>query len=251
MTQDQFPFQIPDRLPERVDPCPIVEAVLEIRFITEEAWSVLPGLLYNRIREHYPEKIELPLSQLPEDFRRREAHLTYQPLIQFLGQDFVIQFGPRVVSLVTKPDAYPGWQRIRKELAWLLEALKAAAFISEGERLGVRAINFFSGNVFPHLLIGGHVGDAPLNQTELTLTTAFRRPPLAGRLVVTNGALVNRGSTQISGSVLDLDVWASSLDFDLFVDGLEKFDDLHFLSKGLFFGLLQPDFLLTLNPIYP
>lgn len=245
-----FPFQIPDILPERIEQCPILEAVLEIRFVTQESWSVLPGLLYSLIRERYPEKIELPLSQLPEEFRRRETALTHQPLLQFLSRDFLIQFGPRVVSLVTKPDAYPGWRQIRAELAWLLDVLRTAAFISEGERLGVRYIDFFPQNIFHGILLGGQVNGTALDHSELTLTTAFRRPPLAGRLVITNGALVRRGDVHAAGSVLDIDVWASSLDFDLFTNGLDRFDELHHMLKGVFFGLLKPEFLATLHPAY-
>jgi uncharacterized protein (TIGR04255 family) len=245
-----FPFQIPDHLPDRIDPCPIVEAVLEIRFVTQESWSVMPGLLYNCIRERYPEMKDLPLKDLPEQFRRGEPLLTHKPLVQFLGSDFLIQFGPRVVSLITKPDAYPGWSRVRTEMAALLDDLQRANIIAEGERLSARYIDFFAGNVFPHLLIGGHIGGNPLVAPELTLTTVFHRPPLTGRLMVTNGAIIRSGESSRMGSVLDMDIWAAALDFDLFADGLAKFDDVHKLAKGVFFGLLRPEFLETLNPEY-
>lgn len=244
-----FPFLIPDPLPHRISPCPILEAVLEIRFVTQESWNVLPGLLYSLIRGKYPEKFDLPLSRLPEEFRRQDPTLVYLPLVQFHSHDFILQFGPRVVSLVTKPDAYPGWQQIRTELVWLIGILESAAFITEGERLGVRYINFFPHNIFPNLTIGAHVRGTPLDAPELTLTTAFHRPPLSGRLVVTNGALVQRGDTRASGSVMDIDVWASSLDFDLFSDGLARIDELHTLLKGVFFSLLKPEFLAKLAPV--
>ena len=245
-----FPFVIPDPLPHRISPCPILEAILEIRFVTQESWNVLPGLLYSLIRGKYPDKRDLPLSHLPDEFRRREPSFTHQPLVQFHSPDFIIQFGPRVVSLVTKPDAYPGWQQTRAELVWLLDILKSAAFITEGERLGVRYIDFFPRNIFPDLTIGAHVCGTPLDAPELTLTTAFHRPPLSGRLVLTNGALVQRGETSASGSVMDIDVWASSLDFDLFTDGLARIDDLHTLLKGVFFSLLKPEFLAKLKPTF-
>ena len=37
-----FPFVIPDPLPHSISPCPILEAILEIRFVTQESWNVLP-----------------------------------------------------------------------------------------------------------------------------------------------------------------------------------------------------------------
>src|SRR2546425_12271057 len=91
-----FPIPIPERLPAKINPCPIVEAILEIRFVTSESWRTLPGLLFGSIRGRYPEQKDLPLAQLPEEIRRREPAFTYQPLVQFLSRDFLIQFGPRV-----------------------------------------------------------------------------------------------------------------------------------------------------------
>ena len=82
-----FPIPIPDRLPIKIDPCPIAEAILEIRFVTSESWPTLPGLLFAKIRERYPEQKDLPLVQLPEEIRRREPAFTYQPLIQFHSRD--------------------------------------------------------------------------------------------------------------------------------------------------------------------
>src|SRR6266516_7829439 len=66
---DDFPIPIPDRLPIKIDPCPIVEAILEVRFVTSESWATLPGLLFAHIRDRYPEQKDLPLAQLPEEIR--------------------------------------------------------------------------------------------------------------------------------------------------------------------------------------
>lgn len=244
-------FSKPDKLPERIDPCPIIEAVLEIRFVTGESWSVLPGLLYSRIRERYPEKIELPLCQIPEEVRRREETLTYQPLVRFLSQDFLIQFGPRVISLVTKPGAYPGWAATRYELGWLLDQIQKAGFMDEGERIGVRYIDFFhSANIFHHLDMRAELAGLPASESELTLATVIQEPPFTARLHITNSAIVGQGESHQIGSVLDLDVWIGSLDFSIFENGINRFDEAHLLVKQIFFGLLKPDYLSTLNPVY-
>ena len=42
---DTFPISTPDRLPIRIKPCPIVEAIFEARFVSPEPWATLPGLL--------------------------------------------------------------------------------------------------------------------------------------------------------------------------------------------------------------
>ena len=245
-----FQIPTPERLPIKIDPCPIVEAILEMRFVTSESWRTLPGLLFGSIRDRYPEQKDLPLAQLPEEIRRREPAFTYQPLVQFLSRDFLIQFGPRVVSLVAKPNQYPGWAALEQEMTWLLTQLEKIGFISEGERLGVRYINFFDFDVFEKLLLDVLTGGKRLAGAELSIATVLRRPPLTARLQVVNSAILGAGDGVRRGSVLDVDVWLRSLDFDLFQNGLAKFGEAHQLEKQIFFGLLKPEFLLTLSPMY-
>jgi uncharacterized protein (TIGR04255 family) len=245
----EFPIPIPDRLPIKIDPCPIAEAILEIRFVTSESWPTLPGLLFGRIRERYPEQKGLPLAELPEEIRRHQPAFAYQPLIQFLGRDFLIQFGPRVVSLVTKSKEYPGWAALEKEMTWLVSELQQTGFVSEGERLGVRYINFFTFDIFEKLVLEVSTSKKRL-AGELSVTSVLTRPPLTSRLLVANSAILGTGDSARLGSVLDVDVWLGSLDFDLFQNGLAKFGEAHHFEKQIFFGLLKPDFLATLNPVY-
>lgn len=247
---ENFPIPIPDRLPVRIDPCPIVEAILELRFITSESWLTLPGLLFAHIRGRYPEQKNLPLAELPPEMRRMDPAFVYQPLVQFLNRDFLIQFGPRVVSVVTRPNQYPGWSTLAEEMNWLLSQLKTIAFISEGERLSVRYVNFFTFDIFEKLLLDVNTMGRRLTGTELSIATVLTRPPYTARLQLANSAILGTGNDAKHGSVLDVDVWLRSLDFNLFEDGLAKFDEAHRLEKQIFFGLLKPDFLETLNPIY-
>jgi uncharacterized protein (TIGR04255 family) len=171
--------------------------------------------------------------------------------MQFLSPDFLIQLGPRVVSLVTKPNAYPGWSAIESELGWMLTRLERAGIVDEGERLGVRYIDFFPLDLFPNLQLEIRVADAPLKDEERQMTTVFRQQSLTLRLMVTNSAIVTSASGEPRrGSVLDIDAWFGALDFDVFADGLQRFDSAHLSIKRLFFGLLRPDYLSKLNPIY-
>ena len=247
---DDFPILIPARLPIKIDPCPIVEAVLELRFITSESWRTLPGLLFAHIRERYPEQKDLPLARFDEEIRRLDPAFTYQPLIQFLSRDFLIQFGPRVVGLVTKPNQYPGWAAVEKEMTWLLAELRELGFITEGERLGVRYINFFSADIFKKLRLDVMTGEKRLSGGELSITTVLRKPPLRARLQVANSAILGTGNDAQHGSILDVDVWLGSLDFEVFQNDLARFREAHELEKQIFFGLLAPEFLDSLNPIY-
>lgn len=247
---EPFPIPIPTRLPVRIDPCPIVEAVFEIRFSSTEPWATMPGLLYAQIRDQYHEQRQLPIASLPEEIRRQDPALSRLPMMQFVGTDFLIQLGPRVVSLVTKPNSYPGWAAIELELRWMLERLQAAGFVSEGERLGVRYIDFIAGDVFQNLILGLQVGQQPLAGVQADVTTILQRERLTIRLQAANGAIVARPSGPQRGSVLDVDAWFGALDFEVFANSMSRFSEAHRIIKELFFGLLRPEYLATLSPVY-
>jgi uncharacterized protein (TIGR04255 family) len=245
-----FPINIPDRLPLRIDPCPVVESIFEARFVGRESWATMPGLLFARIREKFPEQKILPLARVPEEVRREDPLMGGLPLIQFLGKDFLVQLGPRVVSLSTKPNAYPGWPLIRPELEWLIEQVEAAGFVEETERVGVRYVDFFAGDLFPGLRFHLQMNDLPLFGVQTDVATVLRRNSLTIRLHVTNAAIVLTSQGNKSGSVLDVDGWFGAPDVDLFGNGMARFNEAHETIKGLFFGLLKPEMLDTLNPVY-
>lgn len=245
----EFPIPRLDQLPTRITPCPIVEAVLEIRFVTDRDWSLLPGLLFTRIQERYPRSLELPTAKIPDDIRRADANLVYAPLTRFIGESFKVQLGPRVISLIADRE-YPGWTAVAEETRWLLEKVQEAGFITEGERLGMRYIDFFPTDVFPHLTIQFQAEERAIEGFEMNFTTAFKRDGFTARLVLNNGALVRTGENVAKGTVIDLDLWLGPSDFEVFENAFERFEQAHQLNKELFFGLLKPDFLASLSPEY-
>jgi uncharacterized protein (TIGR04255 family) len=242
---------MPERLPSRIDPCPIVEAIFEVRFTSLVPWTTLPGMLFAQIRDKYPEQKSLPLAQVPEELRNQDPNLANRPLLQFLGNGFLVQAGPRLVSLATKTNEYPGWHAINQELVWLLDKLRQAGVVRETERIGVRYIDFFPSDVLSRFLLGVRVSEQPLTGAECTVTTVLRNGPLAIRLLLTNAAFVEmKDGPKKKGTVLDADAWFGALDANVFENGLERFGEAHQKIKELFFGLLRPEFLATMNPEY-
>jgi len=246
----RFPIPIPERLPTQIEPCPIVEAAVELRFVSTESWRNLPGMLSPRLRKRYPHEIELPLAQLPESVRQQEGSFTYQPLLQYEGAEFLIRFGPRALSLITRTHKYPGWPRFREELTWLWEEMAAAGFVQEGERLGVRYVDFFTQDIFSLVVLDVSVDGQELEGLEQSFTAVVPWEKSTARLVLTSGAFLNDGKATRRGSILDLDVWQRLASENVFADAAAQVERLHDVNKKLFFGLLKPDFLATLNPVY-
>lgn len=246
----EFPIAIPERLPVRITPCPIVEAIFEVRFASSQPWENMPGMLYAEIRGKFPKQTNLPLLQLPEDLRRQDPALQHLPLLQFHGERFLIQIGPRCLSLVTQANAYPGWAVIQEELKWVIARVAKAGFVSETERIGVRYIDFFHQNVFENLQLHLQLGGTSAFSPQTDVTTVLKKGSMTLRLHASNAALSGAGEALKTGSVLDVDAWFGALDADLFGNGLDRFSEAHHVIKGLFFGLMKSDFLASLNPEY-
>ena len=55
------------RLPIRLEKCPLIDCIIEVRFDTNIVNSAVFGVIYNQIRSDYPGAVNnLPISQLPE-----------------------------------------------------------------------------------------------------------------------------------------------------------------------------------------
>jgi uncharacterized protein (TIGR04255 family) len=245
-----LPIEVPDRLPTRIDPCPIVEAIAEIRFVSAVPEQVILGLIYAQVRERFPGNVLLPLALIPVEARLLNPALIYQPTAQFPSEEFLIQVGSRVAGLAIKPTRYPGWPRMRTEIAYLFEALQKAAFISEAERLALRYTNFFEDDVYQKIKLNVLLDGKAYRSHEMAIMTSFPMGAATARLSVANNAVATIDGKAVPGSILDVDVWFSSLDFDLFERGLESFEEAHLLQKQIFFGLLKPEVVASLNPIY-
>ena len=245
-----FPLKPIDRLPAQIYPCPIVEAVFEIRFTTNKPWMELPGALAARIDERYPDREELPLGKMPEDLRKQLPGSAHLPLYQFLSDQFRIHLGPQMIGLCVSPMSYPGWSAVVTELEWFLARIRRANFMEEGARLGVRYSDFFDVDIFEHIDLDLAVNGKPVNDTERQLINVFQEGAMSIRLMLANNAVLENANGPRKGSMLDVDVSFGALDFDLNGDVLERFSEAHEAIKKLFFGLITEPFLQSLNPSY-
>lgn len=247
---NSFPIPIPKNLPIRISPCPIVEAVVEFRFVGKEPWRNMPGIFTPLVREKYPNEKELPLGQLPEQIRLKESSFTYTPLLQYEGDEFIIRLGPRSLSVGSRAHQYPGWRKFRHELDWVWGKLANSNLVQEGERLGVRYIDFFSKDIFSLVTLDISVANRSVSSLEQTYTVVAPIEDSVARLLLANGVFLSQGATTESGSILDLDVWRTLSSEDPFAEAREGVEKLHNINKKVFFGLLRDSFLATLDPVY-
>jgi uncharacterized protein (TIGR04255 family) len=123
---------------------PVLEAVCEIRFDPTREWDwTVPGLLYDKIKDQFPEKklqntIELSFGgqQGPQQFKGAVSQM------QFLTNDksAMVQVGPDVLT-VRVTAKYPGWEGFSPLIARAAGVYQTIADPKGIGRIGLRYVN--------------------------------------------------------------------------------------------------------------
>lgn len=237
-------------IPRIISPCPLADAVIEIKFDSKIDSDAVFGILYNAVKDSYPKINKLPILQLPEPLRVTDPNLAGQPHYQLVGDPFVLQIGPKVISL-DNPNQYVGWEILRPEAINIFNLVRNLNIVEKVNRFGLRYVNFFDGiDIFEKIDL-----KVTLRQEEFKKINKFLRVEIPSEefmnlLQVSNHAnLIINGKSK-NGSIIDIDthtVPASGNFFEAFDSLLDR---VHEVEKGLFFNLLKPEFLETLNPEY-
>ena len=94
-------------LPKGIDPCPIKEAIIEIRFESVLPPDAVFGVVYNELKDIYKTPEPLPIMQLPASVRDQDKNLHFQPYYRIKRDNFLLQIGPQMLSLAVT--AYSTW----------------------------------------------------------------------------------------------------------------------------------------------
>lgn len=232
-------------LPKKIDPCPIAEAIIELRFDTKLPKETLIGIIYPKFKDKYPNFNSLPITQLPVDFIESQPNLKYAPYYKLDNKDFIFQVGPRSFSIVC-PKEYKGWPLFFQEIKWIFKQINELEIIKTPERLGIRYINFFKNlNIFENIKTELSLGGHSLIKNVNTLRTEFEVANYNCVYQITNNSLLQGKE---SGSSIDIDLITQT---DLKSANYEKIiDEAHEMEKKLFFGILKDEFLNQLQPEY-
>ncbi len=238
-------------LPNNINPNPLQEAAVEIRFDSSLPPDAVFGVVYSSLRETYPEVENLPILQIPEAIRNRDENLIFQPHHKLKKENFVAQVGPRVFSLSMTPPL-TSWSEFLPELVTVFEKIGNAQFISKVTRLGLRYINHFEGAILSHLNLELKIMGNSIEDSELYVRNIFPSGDYSILLQVVNSTeRLRKGDTDATiYSAIDTDVSISGTELDFFTRIKELLNNAHAVQKETFFGLLKDDFLQTMNPEY-
>jgi len=240
------------KIPIKINPDPIIDAVTELRFSSELHPDAVFGVISNEVKEDFKKFDKLSICQIPEEIRNNDPNLKFSPHYQAISGNFKLNVGPRVISLANINE-YSGWVKgFFPEIRSLIGKLQNSGIVSKFHRLGLRYIDFFEEDIFDSLNLAiTHNGDTFQAVEKQFITLLAKDYGLAARVQVANNAKVNReGRAQAVGSVIDTDTFYEPEKGFGFDEVVEMIDKCHDVANETFFSLLKEEFILSRNPRY-
>lgn len=236
-------------IPRRITPCPIVDAVVEIRFATDMLSDAIFGIIYQTVIADFPRVEKLPVTQIPEQIRDADPSLKHQPHYRFQRENLVFQAGPNIMSLNCVGE-YIGWDAFLTQIVSLFNKIHKIGFVKQVERLGLRYINFFEHDVLNSINMQLYLNSEPFRGNNTLIRTEIQNGNMTSILNIASSVQTVFNGAVRNGSVVDIDVTRQICGENFFAD-LEGFlTTSHNEEKKIFFTLLKNDFLSSLSPEY-
>lgn len=236
---------ITNTLPKSIENCPIIDALIEIRFTSKIHQNAIFGIIYNALKSDFSKIEDLPILQIPEPIRMSDPNLKYKPLYRISNDEFVIQIGPDVLAIGSYPK-YLGWKKFSSKIFEILNKIEELKIINEVERLGIRYINFFNEDIFNNIKLEINLDNKKLKSQKSVIRTEFNQGKFVSTLQISNDAKSN----EIFGSIIDIDCHKTKGLQDFFNNKETLINEGHLIEKKLFFELISDEYLKKLNPKY-
>jgi len=237
------------RLPIKISPCPLAETTVELRFESRLISDAIFGIVYPVLMDDFPELEKLPILQLPEQIRENEPQFKFQPHYRLKRGNLHFLLGPKVISF-TNAGEYIGWTSFFGEIVNTLNKIWELEFIKTINRVGLRYINVFEPGILENIDLNLLLNGSPLVTKTAILRFEFVGREFAQTLQIADPADVKSTNTTRHGSVIDIDI-SKITEIDRHFEEIPKIiEAAHIDEKTLFFKLLKPAFLNSLNPEY-
>lgn len=238
-------------LPKQINPSPINQAVVEIRFNSSLPSDAVFGVVYNKLKDSYKSAEQLPILQIPEVVRNNDPNLLYTPHYKLIKEHYAFQVGPKVISLAITEQKYTTWESYYDEIQSVFEKIKEIDFIDNVLRVGLRYINFFADDILENINISVKIIEHEIAGEEIFVRTILPRDEYKVILQAGNQLKFEENNLVIGrASVIDIDTFIEGENIKFFEEMNSILEKGHSIEKEIFFGLLKKDFLKSLNPEY-
>lgn len=245
MKLSDFP---PVILPKRVKNCPILEAILEVRFETGFDNDAVYGSVYSVVKSDWAKGDKLPITEIPHFIRESDPALRFSPHYRLTKGDLLLQIGPAVISLVSK-NPYVGSEVLFQEFDTVFDKLSKTDIFQRFVRVGVRYIDFFDNNIFDGLNCSFALCGIPTHPQKTLVRTVIEGNDGFDLTLQLAGRVVTETPNQ-TGFVFDVDT-ACELNDSASIEEVKRLlKSGHTQQKQLFFSLLKPETLAMMEPEY-
>lgn len=239
------------KIPSKIVPCPITEAIMEVRFDSKFDEGAVFGIIYNQIKDEFEKTINLPILEIPSSLRKTDPNLLYLPYYRLeskTNKNALIQIGPRVFSVILTND-YTGWDDFRTLIENGLQKLEKSEVVSKITRFALRYVNFFDENILSKSNLVIKLNNEQLNGYNTTMRFEIPDGDFLNVLAISNHAIKQEGSEIVKGSTIDIDTKIESELPNFFANRKKLLGDCHNTEKKLFSSLLSDDYVKTLKGI--
>jgi uncharacterized protein (TIGR04255 family) len=233
------------RVPRKITPCPIVEAVAEVCFESKLPAEIIFGSVFGKFRSEFPEIEKLPILDLPQSIRDNDPNLKFLAYYRLKNKNFILQIGPKCFSVIC-PKEYKGWDVYSSQIVKAFGELKELNIIEKPVRSGLRYVSFFENiDIFQKSKLIMALSEKSLVGFSNVLRTEFDDEGFRCILQLGTDALINN----VKGSVIDIDlVCVNSQEIEK--DFLAVMKKAHEIEKNIFFNILKDDYLKEFKPEY-
>lgn len=237
-----------NKIPIKLVQSPILEAVVEIRFVSNFPDGSIFGLLYKELKTEFQDYRELPYIQIPEHIRKQDKNLEFISLYSFENENYQVNFGNKVISIVDKKE-YTGWNNYKIQIKNIMDILEKVELISKVTRIGIRYVDFFE-NISIQDKIKLKIQNSPFDIEKTTIETNIKDDLFDIKLHILENCQISMRNDVLIGSIIDTDVSKNYNEKKEIEQVLEEINLAHAKSKGIFFGILEDKYMKTLEPIY-
>ena len=174
------------KLPKSISPCPIREAVAEVRFEANVPPDAVFGIVYQALKMDFPKAEELPILALPSQIRNANKDLAFHPHYRLASEHSTVLLGSKAIAVGTRGE-YPGWAALSARIKAILQQFSQTGIVKQPVRLGLRYISFFPFDIYPKLQLRITVNDQSWDGEETSFKTVLGKQGCKSLLQIGKG----------------------------------------------------------------
>lgn len=242
--------------PKRLKREPLIEAIWQVQFESPNAGDALPGLLYAKLRDDYPnlQLLRLPVAEIPAAVAEFDPTLRFAAKVRLEAPKapFLWQVGDRVATLNGRRP-YVGWELFKAAILDLMGIIEHSGLVPQPLRHSLRYIDLLTLDAPPDLSavqLSMQIGAHAIRKLPLHVRVELPDGECLHVIQVATPARVQLPEGVREGSVVDLETFMTK-PLAGWGEARNQLEDLHDRSKRLFFEhLLTAQAIEALEPEY-